>query len=456
MQLSENSIELAAKFIVSFIPLVVLKGGENAATWTLLWMQTSPIIISGISKLLLFFQSEWSKKGSLPSVTIRNGTHVGCAISWYVHTFAKPKNVKYNFESLGCYRLDDCPETELKWKSHTLKVATKEKKVDKWETKTFIEVTCPKLETINDFLTDVEIQYNKFIATSKSIVDSWFYDNQNSEWCKKALQTNKSLENYFIDNDLKQRLITDIQRFIDDEAYYKKLGLPYKRGIMIHGLPGSGKTSLQYVLAEHFKRDIVGFDTQNMTNKFFRSAVRTINPYSIIGIDDIDKVDCFVVDDDNIVRNSDDEDKQDSELKSEDESLSDGKRIKRKRKSKNKTNDKLEIKTILEVFDGYEFLHGCIVVFTANDISKVNPFLMRAGRTDVVVELGLPSLETVNNMLEKVFPEEHDKDHTWMEKARANGKSRSKVVMSELLYTHVIPNRFDYLKSIHIVESFLE
>lgn len=41
---------------------------------------------------------------------------------------------------------------------------------------------------------------------------------------------------------MKENLIQDVQGFFDNKELYKRFSVPWKRGVILHGLPGNGKT----------------------------------------------------------------------------------------------------------------------------------------------------------------------------------------------------------------------
>jgi transitional endoplasmic reticulum ATPase len=41
---------------------------------------------------------------------------------------------------------------------------------------------------------------------------------------------------------MKKNLISDIEGFFDNQALYRQLAVPWKRGVILHGVPGNGKT----------------------------------------------------------------------------------------------------------------------------------------------------------------------------------------------------------------------
>ena len=54
---------------------------------------------------------------------------------------------------------------------------------------------------------------------------------QNSEW-----------ENVILPREVKEAIIDDVEDFFSSEAVYRKLQVPWKRGIIYYGPPGNGKT----------------------------------------------------------------------------------------------------------------------------------------------------------------------------------------------------------------------
>lgn len=53
---------------------------------------------------------------------------------------------------------------------------------------------------------------------------------------------NASWDDVIMDKDMKETLINDVEGFFDCEEDYKAFAVPFKRGILFHGLPGNGKT----------------------------------------------------------------------------------------------------------------------------------------------------------------------------------------------------------------------
>jgi hypothetical protein len=46
------------------------------------------------------------------------------------------------------------------------------------------------------------------------------------------------LDSVILDSDLATELIDDAKKFLANEEWYRKLGVPYRRGYLFHGHPG--------------------------------------------------------------------------------------------------------------------------------------------------------------------------------------------------------------------------
>ena len=51
-------------------------------------------------------------------------------------------------------------------------------------------------------------------------------------------------ESVILPRGMKEDLLADASEFLAEEEYYKARGLPWRRGWLLYGKPGSGKSSL--------------------------------------------------------------------------------------------------------------------------------------------------------------------------------------------------------------------
>jgi transitional endoplasmic reticulum ATPase len=122
--------------------------------------------------------------------------------------------------------------------------------------------------------------------------------NKNKELWKSV--QGASWDEVILNPGMKANLIKDVQSFFDNRELYKKLSVPWKRGLILHGVPGNGKTiSIKALINELQKRPepipslyVKAFDSCN-GKKFSIRAIftqaRTMAPCLLI-FEDLDSL----------------------------------------------------------------------------------------------------------------------------------------------------------------------
>lgn len=76
-----------------------------------------------------------------------------------------------------------------------------------------------------------------------------FAADQYGAWRRTRSRPKRPLSTIVIPTNVKKRLVEDAQDFFVSEQWYSDRGIPYRRGYLLYGTPGSGKTSFVYSLA---------------------------------------------------------------------------------------------------------------------------------------------------------------------------------------------------------------
>ena len=180
----------------------------------------------------------------------------------------------------------------------------------------------------------------------------------------------RSFNDTFIPKHQQDQLTKSIKKFCESEKWYRDHKLPYHFGIMLHGNPGTGKSSIVQVITSMIDCDVFYIDSDFMMDSLRDSGwirYRNKDRMRVIIIEDIDT-------------NS----------------------FSNKRKTNNddiinpRTDNPrlLSISTLLNFMDGYNSIDNVIYVFTTNHLSELDPALIRPGRIDLMLEIGYVSDET--------------------------------------------------------------
>lgn len=187
--------------------------------------------------------------------------------------------------------------------------------------------------------------YNDYIATMTTD-RVLFYNDKDCKWCSKPNKLKKSYNTLFLSKKNKELLLSKITDFTSSTKY-DKLQIPKKLAILLHGIPGSGKSATIFALAHELKRNIFSIDITTITVKHLHD----IHENSIVVIEDIER-----------------------QLNIMDLDLL-------------KQKDKM-VRTLMNFLDGYDFPDNIIIILTSNDPELIDKVMLRPGRINLKLEYG--------------------------------------------------------------------
>lgn len=98
------------------------------------------------------------------------------------------------------------------------------------------------------------------------------------------------IESVILDKGIKEMILRDVKEFLSSGEWYNDRGIPYRRGYLLFGPPGSGKTSFIQALAGELDYNIaiMNIGEPNLTDDRLAYLMNNIPERTILLLEDID------------------------------------------------------------------------------------------------------------------------------------------------------------------------
>ncbi|KAE8874655.1 hypothetical protein PTNB73_01287 [Pyrenophora teres f. teres] len=95
-----------------------------------------------------------------------------------------------------------------------------------------------------------------------------------------------------LDPLMMQDIVEDVELFFHKESqiWYEHTGRPWRHGYLLHGPPGTGKSSLITAIASHINIALYVINLQGMDDEDLKECFNRVPPRSVVAIEDIDCV----------------------------------------------------------------------------------------------------------------------------------------------------------------------
>lgn len=236
-----------------------------------------------------------------------------------------------------------------------------------------IKFTC--LGSNKEIFTDM-LNYAKDLEKSKHDGKTVIYQPRTSEWVPFGEpRRRRQFDSVILDKGNAEMILSDVIEFLSSRDWYSDRGVPYRRGYLLHGPPGCGKTSYITALAGKLEYDICQMNLSNsaLSDERLTFLLNVAPPKSIILLEDIDAA--FV--------NREDIDYN---------------------KSAYQGLGRVTLSGILNVLDGVASSEERLLFMTTNYPERLDSALTRPGRVDMKVYIGYASDEQLNRAFETFYP----------------------------------------------------
>lgn len=111
-----------------------------------------------------------------------------------------------------------------------------------------------------------------------------------SMWVKVMTKKARTLDSVILDTDIAETLIKDITDFQQNGEWYLSKGIPYRRGYLLFGPPGTGKTSFVQAIAGALKLNLcyLNLSSDEIDDDSLNRLLSEAPDRSIILLEDVD------------------------------------------------------------------------------------------------------------------------------------------------------------------------
>ncbi|CAF9931966.1 MAG: hypothetical protein GOMPHAMPRED_006462 [Gomphillus americanus] len=267
------------------------------------------------------------------------------------------------------------------------------------------------------------------------------------EWIRCLSRPPRPMSTVVLDQVQKDTIVNDMKEYLRSytRKWYSNRGLPYRRGYLFHGPPGTGKTSLCFALAGllNLRIYVVSLNSKSVTEDSLAKLFSNLPWRCIILLEDIDSA--------GITAKRIEVKEEEEESKEKTEAKEDVKAPSVDTGGANSTNPRgITLSAFLNIIDGVASSEGRILVMTTNHIEKLDPAILRPGRVDVTIRFQFANHEMTKGIFQAIYrnaegeaekvndkdaKENHHKNH------EANGHTHKSISKGEKdeLFTPLLP-----------------
>lgn len=210
-----------------------------------------------------------------------------------------------------------------------------------------INIECASVEAKNAVRVAIE-------EASQHLVESqpkMFVASNYGDWRKRSDIQKRSLGSVVLKEGQMDRIINYLTDFLKYKDSYIKADIPFRTGILLHGEPGSGKSSTALAIANALKMNVFIIPiTALLNDESLSDCFAAIPPNSIVVLEDID--------------------------------------IAKGVKDRDEDSDKgVTMQGMLNVLDGFQSPPGVITIMTTNRLDVLDKAIIRPGRVDLIENL---------------------------------------------------------------------
>jgi chaperone BCS1 len=181
----------------------------------------------------------------------------------------------------------------------------------------------------------------------------------------------RPLDSVVLEEGVKERIVEDIQQFLEARTWYLDRGIPYRRGYLLYGPPGTGKSSFIQALAGEldFNIAILNVSERGLTDDRLNHLLTKVPQRTIVLLEDADAA------------------------------FMNRKQV----DGEGYSGPTVTFSGLLNALDGVASAEERIIFLTTNHIERLDEALVRPGRIDMTVRLGDATAYQIEHLWDRFY-----------------------------------------------------
>ncbi|VBB87626.1 Protein translocase and chaperone required for Complex III assembly, putative [Yarrowia lipolytica] len=229
----------------------------------------------------------------------------------------------------------------------------------------------------------------------------------------------RELDSVILDKGVSESIVEDVNDFLKNSQWYHDRGIPYRRGYLLYGPPGSGKSSFIQALAGELDYNIciLNLAEATLTDDRLNHLMNHVPERTFLLLEDIDSA--F---------------------------------NERKQSADQGYHSGVTFSGLLNALDGVASAEERIIFMTTNHPERLDPALIRPGRVDFKECIDNATEYQAEKMFMRFFPGEEKLCNEFIQTLKANNKLVSTAQMQGLF----VMNKTDPVGAIHMAQYLPE
>ncbi|KAF8891436.1 P-loop containing nucleoside triphosphate hydrolase protein [Mucidula mucida] len=310
------------------------------------------------------------------------------------------------------------------YRGHWLRITRTE---TSWTDGLKVSVVARNNDIFKKLVLEAKREYEK---DSENRVGIYLADASYPRWQYNGARQKRPMSSIVLQPGVKDMLLADCIDFLQSEEWYAERGIPFRRGYLLYGVPGSGKTSLIHSLAGALGLDIfvLSLSSKGMSDNTLTALMGGVPSRCILLLEDLDAAFTRGVSRDEKSTGAPTAPTAEEKEKDKKEEENDG--------------STLSLSGLLNSIDGVAAAEGRLLFATTNHIERLDPALSRPGRMDVWVNFTNATKWQAEGIFKCFFPyrkEEKEAKDRELAGEGAKDTSQKHLPGSKKKFSHQIP-----------------